>query len=103
MLCGCRPEEAPVEPGLKEPGSCAVCPGFPIEQSPKYKDDDDGVDSEHYGGSGNYNDDEDMDDSYCDGDVVVMISRPTLQPAPPAALPCSSPPLHSSSKHFRNL
>ena len=76
---------------------CAVCPGFPIEQSPKYapgtpadKGDDDGIDSDDYGGD-NDNDDEDEDDNYCDGDVVVMISCPTLQPAPPA--PCPAPRL----------
>ena len=86
---------------------CAVCPGFPIEQSPKYapgtpadKGDDDGIDSDDYGGD-NDNDDEDVDenDNYCDGDVVVMMSRPTLQPAPPAALLLSS----SSAFFFQTL
>ena len=63
--------------------------------------DDDGVDGDDYDGD-NYSDDEDVDDDYSDGDVVMMISRPTLQRRP--RLPCSSPPpLHSSSKHFRNL
>ena len=53
---------------------CARCPSFPIEQSPKYapgtpadKGDDDGVDSDDYGGD-NDNDDKDEDDNYCDGD-----------------------------------
>ena len=79
------------------PVRCAVCPSFPIEH------DDNGVDGDDNGGN-NDDDDENVDDNYCDGDVVMVMSRPTLQPAPPAALSCSSPPpLHSSSKHFRNL
>ena len=84
---------------------CARCPSFPIEQSPKYapgtpadKGDDDGVDSDDYGGD-NDNDDEDVDDNDCDGDVMVMMSRPTLQPAPPAALLLSS----SSAFFFQTL
>ena len=109
--CGCHPEEAPVEPGLKELGSllCAVqcVPAFPLNSRPNVQPAPRMISMMMMG-------------------LMVMIMMVIMimmmrmwmmiivmvmwwwwwvgqlcsrRPR----LPCSSPPLHSSSKHFRNM